>query len=369
MAKITSDYTFVKGVVAYKSSTPVDEKPQQEFPKPLVPKIVSPIKFTPVKPQEPAATPAPPVQVEKRSPSKIVSPFLNNAPTTLATTESKPQNGSKQSGNTTENGADSQVNKIKAMFSNNATTASVSTQPLSPVKKQAPAKPIRTSIGKKLDEQRAVFEKTMLESNDEHKTPKLIDIQKEIEQQKLNEVQYQNQVKTTPGSNQTETPQVDSEPVKEANLVTQATTEPEPQPEPEAEMNSYQEEQDYVNQQNYLNQQTYGNVPTYTHHQQTEQQQQSYEEQTYVNQQELMKQEQEVGHVPNEGDGFMFDADQMLKARALYDYQAADETEISFDPGDIITHIDQIDEGWWQGLAPDGKTYGLFPANYVELIH
>ncbi|XP_053687569.1 drebrin-like protein [Sabethes cyaneus] len=61
------------------------------------------------------------------------------------------------------------------------------------------------------------------------------------------------------------------------------------------------------------------------------------------------------------------DEDNMLRARALYDYQAADDSEISFDPGDIITHIDQIDEGWWQGLAPDG-TYGLFPANYVELI-
>uniref|UniRef100_A0A8D9DS04 Drebrin-like protein n=1 Tax=Cacopsylla melanoneura TaxID=428564 RepID=A0A8D9DS04_9HEMI len=55
------------------------------------------------------------------------------------------------------------------------------------------------------------------------------------------------------------------------------------------------------------------------------------------------------------------------QAQALYDYQAADETEISFEPGDIITHIDQIDAGWWQGLSPDG-TYGLFPANYVQLL-
>lgn len=59
--------------------------------------------------------------------------------------------------------------------------------------------------------------------------------------------------------------------------------------------------------------------------------------------------------------------DEGMKARALYDYQAADDTEITFDPGDIITHIDAIDEGWWQGLGPDG-TYGLFPANYVEVI-
>ena len=35
-------------------------------------------------------------------------------------------------------------------------------------------------------------------------------------------------------------------------------------------------------------------------------------------------------------------------ALALYDYQAADDTEISFDPGQVITHIDQIDPGWWQ---------------------
>lgn len=58
---------------------------------------------------------------------------------------------------------------------------------------------------------------------------------------------------------------------------------------------------------------------------------------------------------------------QGLRAKALYDYQAADDTEISFDPDDIITHIEQIDAGWWQGLAPNGA-YGLFPANYVELL-
>ncbi|KAK6622110.1 hypothetical protein RUM44_001917 [Polyplax serrata] len=56
-----------------------------------------------------------------------------------------------------------------------------------------------------------------------------------------------------------------------------------------------------------------------------------------------------------------------LTAVALYDYQADDDTEISFDPGDIITHIDQIDEGWWQGVGPHG-VFGLFPANYVELL-
>ncbi|KAG2469377.1 drebrin-like protein B isoform X3 [Polypterus senegalus] len=54
-------------------------------------------------------------------------------------------------------------------------------------------------------------------------------------------------------------------------------------------------------------------------------------------------------------------------ARALYDYQAADDTEISFDPDEIITGIEMIDEGWWRGFAPDGS-FGMFPANYVEVF-
>lgn len=45
----------------------------------------------------------------------------------------------------------------------------------------------------------------------------------------------------------------------------------------------------------------------------------------------------------------------------------ADNTEISFDPDDIITGIEMIDEGWWRGNGPDGH-FGMFPANYVELL-
>uniref|UniRef100_A0A672P6D0 Drebrin-like protein B n=1 Tax=Sinocyclocheilus grahami TaxID=75366 RepID=A0A672P6D0_SINGR len=44
-----------------------------------------------------------------------------------------------------------------------------------------------------------------------------------------------------------------------------------------------------------------------------------------------------------------------------------DDTEITFDPDDIITGIEMIDEGWWRGYSPDGH-YGMFPANYVELL-
>ncbi|KAG5272755.1 hypothetical protein AALO_G00168950 [Alosa alosa] len=61
------------------------------------------------------------------------------------------------------------------------------------------------------------------------------------------------------------------------------------------------------------------------------------------------------------------DAGRSISARALYDYQATDDTEITFDPNDIITGIEMIDEGWWRGYGPDGN-YGMFPANYVELL-
>ncbi|XP_077457509.1 drebrin-like b isoform X1 [Stigmatopora argus] len=59
--------------------------------------------------------------------------------------------------------------------------------------------------------------------------------------------------------------------------------------------------------------------------------------------------------------------DRGVCARALYDYEAADDTEISFDPDEIITGIEMIDEGWWRGYGPNGH-FGMFPANYVELV-
>ncbi|KAL9555285.1 hypothetical protein MBANPS3_002438 [Mucor bainieri] len=54
-------------------------------------------------------------------------------------------------------------------------------------------------------------------------------------------------------------------------------------------------------------------------------------------------------------------------AVALYDYAAEEDNEISFAEGDTITQIEFVSEDWWQGLAANGKTVGLFPANYVEL--
>ncbi|XP_054609715.1 src substrate protein p85-like isoform X2 [Dunckerocampus dactyliophorus] len=55
-----------------------------------------------------------------------------------------------------------------------------------------------------------------------------------------------------------------------------------------------------------------------------------------------------------------------VQAKALYDYQGEDIDEISFNPDDVITNIEMIDEGWWKGSC-HGRT-GLFPAAYVQLM-
>ncbi|TRY59272.1 hypothetical protein DNTS_016356 [Danionella cerebrum] len=54
--------------------------------------------------------------------------------------------------------------------------------------------------------------------------------------------------------------------------------------------------------------------------------------------------------------------------RAMYDYMAADNDEVSFKDGDVIVNVQSIDEGWMYGTVQrTGKT-GMLPANYVEAI-
>lgn len=47
-------------------------------------------------------------------------------------------------------------------------------------------------------------------------------------------------------------------------------------------------------------------------------------------------------------------------------FHAEAEDELSFNPDDVITNIEMIDEGWWKGQC-HGHV-GLFPAAYVQLI-
>uniref|UniRef100_A0A671W2U2 LIM and SH3 domain protein 1 n=1 Tax=Sparus aurata TaxID=8175 RepID=A0A671W2U2_SPAAU len=54
--------------------------------------------------------------------------------------------------------------------------------------------------------------------------------------------------------------------------------------------------------------------------------------------------------------------------RAVYDYSAADEDEVSFVDGDVIVDVQQIDEGWMYGCVERTGQRGMLPANYVEAI-
>lgn len=54
--------------------------------------------------------------------------------------------------------------------------------------------------------------------------------------------------------------------------------------------------------------------------------------------------------------------------RAVYDYAAADEDEVSFMDGDVIVDVQQIDEGWMYGRVERTGQQGMLPANYVESI-
>ncbi|KAK6492358.1 drebrin-like protein B, partial [Huso huso] len=56
-----------------------------------------------------------------------------------------------------------------------------------------------------------------------------------------------------------------------------------------------------------------------------------------------------------------------MSVRALYDYQAEDDSELSFEPGDIISAVEMVDQEWWRGCSEDGRQ-GLFPSSYVETL-
>uniref|UniRef100_A0A336MDQ7 CSON014573 protein n=1 Tax=Culicoides sonorensis TaxID=179676 RepID=A0A336MDQ7_CULSO len=312
LRKIIATIGFTKAVKEDKTPSPIEEKS-----KPFV--VRSPIKI-------PTPAPlSPPVQkkvVEKpKSPQKLVSPFLNPQP--VQTPEPiKAQNGNGMANNgkeidTNEPTGPSHVNKIRAMFSQQTANGS-SANGDSLTKKQAPAKPIRNSLARKMEEQKAIFEKSMLEDQSPVKPSfKQEDILREIQQAKELAKEHEKVEEPIPEQTNTYQQEIEERKFEEERYIKELEQQTAPQEIEEVQTTKYDE------------------VPN---------------ENEYMNTEELN-----------------YDPDQMLKARALYDYQAADETEISFDPGDIITHIDQIDDGWWQGLAPDG-VYGLFPSNYVELI-
>lgn len=52
------------------------------------------------------------------------------------------------------------------------------------------------------------------------------------------------------------------------------------------------------------------------------------------------------------------------RCRALYDFQASMDDELSLSKGDVVTVHSRPEEGWWCGELHG--SWGLFPASYVE---
>ena len=52
--------------------------------------------------------------------------------------------------------------------------------------------------------------------------------------------------------------------------------------------------------------------------------------------------------------------------KATFAYRASNEDELSFEEGQIVYFIEEVEDGWAKGELEDGTT-GLYPTNFVEV--
>ena len=54
------------------------------------------------------------------------------------------------------------------------------------------------------------------------------------------------------------------------------------------------------------------------------------------------------------------------RARALYDFEAGEDNELTMKAGETVTILEEISESWWRGSSSRGT--GLIPANFVRKV-